>query len=438
MKLMLWLCCISTVPISEFAHFNYKSCDFKCSLGVDLKHLLCMLHVSSRYQFLIHLYNIFINLLLPCLFNFLMDRIQICIWCWHIGSYCYLLILGEDASETASQSDSIPPPQLSPHPAPITGRSNSAQPRSSPHKSPGRGRGRGRGRPRIHRTVSEPHPLSSNQGNSVAVKEKSDRTVGKMTSPGKSSESTSKHSSPDKSTPSGVGRRTAVLFSKKAANRGGSTPRRVGRPPKRAASLDVPANTSPRNPNGGLNVETEFNKNLPASIPEHGATLRKRARSLSYSQDKSKSPTKQQSENELANGFDPKAPSGESFTVYRTEHLTRSSSDSESSVSSHSSGVPTDSSSGEEDRQSRRHRHGVNFTEDSSGDTSCGESTSTNSRFNVRSKAGGPVLRDRERRGMNKWPAWEETWILTMGCLTPLSHILWDFIWAVLARVVFL
>lgn len=220
----------------------------------------------------------------------------------------------------------------------------------------------------------------------------------KLPSPGKQFDST-----PDKVTPSGVGRRTAVLFSKKAANRGGSTPRRVGRPPKRAASLDVPSAVSPQNALSGRANESEANKTPAASNPDQGATLRKRSRSLSYSQDKSKSPSKQ-TESELTNGFQGKPPSSESFTVYRSENITRSSSDSESSMSSHSSGVPTDSSSGEDDRQSRRHRHGVNFTEESSGDTSCGESTSTNSRFNVRPKgtAAGPVLRDRERRGMNK------------------------------------
>lgn len=250
----------------------------------------------------------------------------------------------------------------------------------------------------MHRISSEPNPIS----NSPSTRERTDRTPVKLSSPGKQFES-----SPDKVTPSGVGRRTAVLFSKKAANRGGSTPRRVGRPPKRAASLDVPPTVSQNASGGGRPNDGEADKNLPASSPEQGATLRKRARSLSYSQDKSRSPSKQQqSESELTNGFQGKPPSTESFTVYRSENITRSSSDSESTVSSHSSGVPTDSSSGEEDRQSRRHRHGVNFTEESSGDTSCGESASTNSRFNIRPKgnaaAPGPVLRDRERRGMNK------------------------------------
>ncbi|XP_071806025.1 peregrin-like isoform X3 [Asterias amurensis] len=299
----------------------------------------------------------------------------------------------EDESDCPAPSDSTEPPKLSPsRPAPICIRSKSSPTRASPMRPLQRtpGRGRGRGRQRVSRSMSEPH--TGSDGSSAPTLEVNDVSEVVVT-PAKSPS----HASDKSPSPGGVSRRTSVLLSRKAgrgkpAGSPGSK-RGGGRLGKRSLSMDTENATKSNrrgNQEGSLHIETEYEGNVPttsSSTVVNENHTRKRSRSLSASNTDC-SPAKRLLESSvtsnLPNGFEGVKPTGESFTMYRSGHnRTRSSSDSESTSSTNtttSGSVSESTSTMEEGHRHRRHHNRLNLPEDSSGDTSCGESTSTTSR----------------------------------------------------------
>ncbi|XP_038073948.1 peregrin-like isoform X2 [Patiria miniata] len=319
-------------------------------------------------------------------------------------------VSNDEGSDCPATSESVEPPKLSPtRPAQIVGRSKSSPTRASPTRPLPRtpGRGRGRGRQRVSRSMSEPHPGGGDCAPTLMPNEVSETTATPNKSPS--------HSSDKSPSPGGVGRRTSVLFRKAGRGKPAGSPgsRRGGRLGKRSLSMDTENTTRGTRraiQEGSLHIETEYEGNLPttSSVVNENHT-RKRSRSLSAS-NADCSPAKRLLESNassnLPNGFEGDKPMGDSFTTYRSGHnRTRSSSDSEStsSTSSTSSGSISESTStmGEGHRH-RRHHGRLNLPEDSSGDTSCGESTSTTSRH--RHHGAGPYLR--EKRGKTRSTSW--------------------------------
>ncbi|XP_006821331.1 peregrin-like [Saccoglossus kowalevskii] len=290
--------------------------------------------------------------------------------------------------------------------------------------SPGRGRGRGR-KPKRFKSDSEAPLITGHSRNSFTVEpipESSPPVGGNGATLGLSTQ--------------GVGRRTAVLFSKKAGKKSAflkETQRRPGRPPGRPPKHkpDITgAELSKKSPgrisqDGSLHVETEYEGNLPPSnVPQpHG---RKRGRSTSSSSIDSTNPAQPHTAT-LTNGFDAGKQQSKSFTVYRTDHSRpRSSSDSDSSTTSTSgSGTSTtsssdsNSSSSDDSNPKKPRKLKVNFTEDSEGDTSCGESASTSARLNGTNRTN--LLRElNKRRSSTNWASDEDD--------IPLQPL--DLVWA--------
>ncbi|XP_070559775.1 peregrin-like [Ptychodera flava] len=304
--------------------------------------------------------------------------------------------------------------------------------------SPGRGRGRGRRQKRF-KSDSETPVVTGLGGSAFRVEPIPETSpIGDHSSAGNSGSGQSHCTSPTQ----GVGRRTAVLFSKKAGRkpaylkenqkRPGRSP---GRPPKQRPEINADSDLPKKSPSrvtqdGSLHVETEYEGNLPP--PQK----RKRGRSTSSSSiDSSSSKRLPQAHTHtatLTNGFDANKQQSESFTVYRTDpNRPRSSSDSDSSTTSSSgSGTTTTSSSdcnssSSEERDNNhktnkksRPKLKVNFTEDSGGDSSCGESTADRTKLNGTNRSN--LLRELSKRRTSNWASDEDD--------IPLKAL--DLVWA--------
>ncbi|XP_077982375.1 peregrin-like isoform X2 [Glandiceps talaboti] len=320
-----------------------------------------------------------------------------------------------DDSSSSESSDSAPGNRPAPkkkvkNPVKLPKIATSRTLQRSQSLSPGRGRGRGR-RPKRFKSDSEAPLITGLGSNPFGVEPIPESSPSAEHSGGSNTASGQSHCT---SPTQGVGRRTAVLFSKKAGRkpayvkenqkRPGRSP---GRPPKQRPEIHIGTELPKKSPSritqdGSLHVETEYEGNLPLHRRKRGRSTSSSSNDSSKNKRLALAPPHTAT---LTNGFDAEKQQSESFTVYRSDpNRPRSSSDSDSSTTSSSgSGTTTTSSSdsnssSSEDRDpslkpmKKSRKLKVNFTEDSEGDTSCGESTGDLSKLNGTNRSN--LLRD--------------------------------------------
>ncbi|XP_033115032.1 bromodomain-containing protein 1-like [Anneissia japonica] len=346
---------------------------------------------------------------------------------------------GDELSDVPTRRHPASPPTLKP--APILNRSKS---------SPGRpGRGRPKGSPgRRTRTLSgqcnssqdlsipptipefskfqEPKspvgrksPCARRASEKLASPKspKSPKPSEKLSSP-KQVESIALPKTPAKLISPGRRHTVTIVTPSPRGRKPGKSPGRKSM--KRSLSLDVESQRPVKklNSEDNLHVETEYEGTLPSPAGSPKAS-KKSGRTLSSSSTE-KSHDKKSSMNnnsELSNGLDePVKPKGFSFFTYRVDtNRPRSSSDSDESVSSTSDGLTSETcSSHGEEGTSKKPKKG-NIHEDSDGEASCEESTSTVSRAN---RAAGLIRAGKTRS--SSWASDEDD--------IPLNPL--DLVWA--------
>ncbi|XP_071961217.1 peregrin-like [Antedon mediterranea] len=336
---------------------------------------------------------------------------------------------GDELSDFQTRKSPASPPTLKP--APILNRS-----KSSPGR-PARGRPKGSPASRRTRTLSgqanavqdlsipptipeftkfqEPKsPVGRKSPGAKKNLSMSPKQTDKIASP-KATDAIASPKTPAKLTSPGRRHTVTIVTPSPRGRKQGKSPGRKSM--KRSLSLDCESQTPSKKlyVEGELHVETD-SEGFPSPVVSPRSLKKGRTLSSSSAEKSNDKKHKSSTNNngELSNGLD--QPKGLSFFEYRVDaNRTRSSSDSDESVSSTSDGLTSETcSSNGEEGATKKPKKG-NMHEDSDGEASCEESTSTVSRAN----RGAGLIRAGKTRS-SSWASDEDD--------IPLSPL--DLVWA--------